>query len=261
MSKEEKALAKKEETAITPVKTNAPEFVDSSDRSGTEGITQDDIQMPRLALAQKMSPQLDAIEGLQFGDLFNSLTEQIYEQPIDFVVLRADRPRAIEFKPLDEGGGVVDPNVPLTDPRCSWGDDGEKPVATVFYDFIVALLPTRELIALSFKSTGLKAAKALNGLIKMRTGPIYAGLYEMTTSKKSGEKPYAIFNIRNSPRGPEGKPGWVPDQETYDWAKAVHEAIATKDYRIDRDAHGDPETGAGASTDAAPQTNDEDVPF
>lgn len=253
------ALAKRGETALA---TSAPSFVDAADRSGTDHITNDDMAMPRLALAQKMSPQLDAIDGLQFGDLFNSLTEEIYEQPLDFIVLRADPPRAIEFRPIEDGGGVVDPNVPLTDPRCRWGEDGEKPVATVFYDFIVALHPTRELIALSFKATGLKAAKALNALIKIRSGPVYGGLYEMTTQKKSGDKPYAVFNIRNSPRGPEKNPGWVPDEETYNWAKSVHEAIAFKEVKIDRDGHsaddGSVPAGHGQSEAA---TKDENVPF
>lgn len=259
-NKKENALATRGENALA---TSAPSFVDQTDRSGTDHITNDDMAMPRLALAQKMSPQIDTIPGLKPGDLFNSLTEQIYDQPLDFFVLRADPPRAIEFKPIEEGGGVVDPNVPLTDPRCRWSDDGEKPIATVFYDFIVALYPTRELIALSFKATGLKAAKTLNALIKLRSGPVYAGLYRMTTAEKSSSgKVYAVYNVANSPIGPDEKtPGWLPDEETYEWAKGVHAAITAKEIRIDRDG-GDDETGEQPnSANAEAEGAQESVPF
>lgn len=190
---------------------------------GNEGIGRDDILMPRLGLAQKMSYEIDAtnqnryIEGLKFMELFNSVTKKNYGTgPLHFVVLRRDDPRWIEFNPLEEGGGIKDRDVPPDDPRTQWVN-GEKPVATMFYDFIVLLLtdfdpqePLQNVIALSLKSSGIKAAKHLNFLIQQRGDKLVCkGVYELTTGhdtdKKSGGV-YAIYKVRNA--------GWLkPDSD------------------------------------------------
>src|SRR5579872_451725 len=118
---------------------------------GSEGIGREDILLPRVGLAQKTSPEIDPtqvgkyIEGLQFTDMFNSLTKQPYGKgPLHFVIIRRDNPRFIEFNPLEQGGGIKDMNVPAGDPRALFttGPNGErvKPAATMFYDFIVLLL-------------------------------------------------------------------------------------------------------------------------
>lgn len=215
-----------------------PDFIETG-RTGTEHLTRDDIQMPRMGLAQQMSPELvegDAkyIDGLKIGMLFNNLTQQVYGVgPLHFCILRADPPRGVEFYPRTEGGGIKDPNVPLNDPRMQFGPNGEPPVATKFYDFIVMLLPSREVIALSFKSTGLKVAKQLNGLISLRNAPLYAGKYEIMTTMTSNTKGrFAVFQVKNAK--------WVEDKETYDYAKAAFNNLADKVIIIDR--NDDPDT-------------------
>ncbi len=228
---EENALVKKEASALV-----APSFIDKSDQRGTEHIEQQDLQMPRLGLAQKMSPQIEEtasefIDGLKYGGFFNSLTNEIYAAELDFMVLRADRPRGIEFYPMEDGGGVKDMNVPRDDPRMQFGADGTKPVATLFYDYIVALIPSREVIALSLKGSGLKAARQLNGLMKLRNGPCFAGLYRLTASLETNNKSqsYAVYQIGNSPTND----GWAPDEDTYRWAQSVFENIADRKVQVD----------------------------
>lgn len=211
-----------------------PSFIEVGDRSGTEHITRDDMQMPRLGLAQQMSPELvdddpKFIPELKMGMMFNSLTKMIYGVgPLDFCVVRADPPRWVEFHPREEGGGVKDPNVPANDPRTVFGPNGEPPVATKFYDFVVMLLPSRELIALSFKSTGLKVAKQLNGLIANRNAPLYAGKYSlMTNMTKNAKGRFAVFQVKNN--------AWVSDQETYELAKEYFANLKNKELRIERE--------------------------
>jgi hypothetical protein len=214
-----------------------PDYVRVGGHRGTDHITKDDLQMPRMGLAQGLSPQLMAgdskyIEGLAVGMMFNNLTNHVYGRgPLEFCVLRADPPRGIEFFPLDQGGGIKDFNVPLTDPRMQFGPNGEKPVATKFYDFVIMLLPSKELIALSFKSTGLKTARQLNALIKLRNTDIFAGKYILTTAmtkNKSGT--FAIFNVANA--------GFV-DLETYRYAEAMYEALKDKELVFEREAGDD----------------------
>jgi hypothetical protein len=186
----------------------APDDFMKGDHRGAETIGRDDILLPRLALAQTQSPEVQEgtptyVEGLKAGDLFNSITKRSYGREIYVQILKKERLRAMEFRPVEDGGGVLDPNVPLDDPRCQWGPDGEKPRATVFRDFMARIIipqqaPDEQLIALSFKSTGIKVAKTLAGLIAMRNHPMFVGLYRITTDVELKPQPHKIYKVANA---------------------------------------------------------------
>lgn len=201
MQKKPRTL-KRPKTAITTTSVPAP--LTSLSLVGTEHITSDDVHMPRLVLAQAMSPQVnksnpDYVKGLGVGDLFNSVSGQVYGPgPLTFSILVAHPPRAVEFAPLSEGGGVLDPNVSLTDSRLKFGPNGEHPKATKFYDFVLYLHDTKEMISMSLARSGIKAAKSLNGLIMMRRSAVYTGLYSVTSVQAtSKEGTYMTWRFRN----------------------------------------------------------------
>jgi len=248
-------IAKRDEMGMT---TSRPDFLKEGAR-GTEHIRREDLQMPRLGLAQSTSWQLDSakpeyIEDLKLGQFYNDLTRKVYGPgPLEFTVVRADPPRWIEFYPRSEGGGVKDMNVPPNDPRTQFERDDSgtsiPPKATKFYDFIIALLPSRELIALSFKMTGLKAATQLNGLLKMRNADSFAGKYTLTAGQKTNAKgTFKVHVIKNSETVDEAtsEPGWV-SKDVYAWAEQVHEGLKDKNIIIDR-AHVE---GEGEGGDAS----------
>lgn len=203
-------MSKKEELALeVPPKNTAlavPEYLQGykGDKTGTDHITKEDMKMPRLNIAQKMSHQVDEddaayIADLKFGQLFNDLTGTVYEAPLYFTVVRADAPRAIEFRPIEEGGGVIDLNVPINDPRTKWhGED--KPTATVFYDYYIMLLDhDYEIVALSLKTTNIKVAKRLNSLMKLRFGPPFTQRYVLNVSIEENSKgKYGVFTVNNA---------------------------------------------------------------
>lgn len=217
---------------------------------GNEGIGRDDILMPRLGLAQKMSPEIDptspkVIDGLKFMDLYNSLSRKVYGQgPLHFVILRRDTPRWVEFNPIDQGGGIKDMNVPAGDPRTEFtpGPDGQriKPLATMFYDYLALLLtgfnqaePLDTLVGLSFKSSGIKAAKHLNFLVQQRGQKLICkGVYELTTGHEVDKKSqgvYAVYKIRNA--------GWLKaDSEIEKLAIEMHESWKDRRVKIDTEA-------------------------
>jgi hypothetical protein len=225
--KKNSALVKTDETSIM----NRPSFIAEHDTRGAEHIGKDDIQMPRLGLAQAQSPQMlegdpKYIDGLRVGELFNNLTDANYSKgPVVFSLVRADPPRGIEFTPLEDGGGIKDFDVPLDDPRMQWDGDN-KPIATKFYDFVLMLWPTRELIALSLKSSGLKVARQLNTYIKLRSAPVFAGKYELTTTMAKGPAgQYATYVIKNA--------GWA-DEEEYQLTSQAYESLKDKTIDIER---------------------------
>lgn len=224
----------------------APDWIEDSS-AGTEHITRADIKIPRLCIAQANSPQVEEdgeklILGLKVGDMFNDLTEEIYgRESMEFIIIRSDKPRGVEFLPIDDGGGVVDLNVPLDDPRMKFGADGTKPTATKFYDFIIVLLPKMEMVALSFKSTGLKTAMQLNGLIKTRQKALYAGKYIIGVVKaKRKDKTFYMHTVKNA--------GWA-DQETYEACKKKYEDIKDKVIDMEREADDEASQPAAANPD------------
>lgn len=232
-----------------------PSFIPQDDVRGTEHIGREDVAMPRLAIAQALSPQIEEgnakyIEGLKNGDLFNSLTGDTYGKgPITFIVVRADVPRGIEFNPRDEGGGIKDPNVPLNDPRMEFGPDGEQPIATKFYDFIVMIADGSfkgEIAALSFSRTGIATAKALNGLMKLRRGPVFGALYTGTSVLVNSAKGFKYYSLRVQ------NAGWIQEEALYRRAETAFEALKEKPVVIDRGTADDHVDDSMASNPEAP---------
>jgi len=242
-SEKKDALAKTEETALT-----VPEFVKTGKASGTEHMTQEDFQVPRLLIAHAQSPQVTKgdpakIEGLEVGQAFNDLTSEILgEDPIDVIFVRADPPRWVEFDP-DDRKVVLDRNVPHGDPRTLWttNKDGEavKPAATKFYDYVVLTLPDLEPMALSYKSTGLNIARKLNGVLRSRyktpgtagpgvSIPIFARRFRLVPSQfKNDQGAWYLFVVQSA--------GIVQDAETYGIAEQAFDAVKLKTINFARE--------------------------
>lgn len=228
---------KSQESALTTREEALPVYIKKGDRRGTEHIRKDDLQMPRLTLAQGLSPQMQKgnprfISGLEVGNMFNNLTEEIYgDGPLEFTIVRADPPRGIEFYPLDEGGGIKDFNVPVDDPRMQFGPQGEKPTATKFYDFVVVMFPTMEVIALSLKGTSLKTARELNALMKLRNVPSFGGKYTLKSAMQTNKSgTFAVFSVKQA--------GFV-NEEQYKFCEDLYEAIKDKPLDIEREPEDD----------------------
>lgn len=176
MTTENKDLATTENTGLAATgNTDIDTFDDlvAYAGQGTENIRAKDVRPPRLMMCQSGSPQRKEgnekfITGLNELDLFNSLSGEIYGREISFAVVMMLGTHFVEF---DKDLQVVDRDVPEDDPRAQWTEnkDGErvKPVATQFYDYLVWLVEHNELVAMSFKSTQVKNAIKLNGLLKL----------------------------------------------------------------------------------------------
>lgn len=246
-------MAKKQgdETAVAvmdePKTTALVAPTDNRGMDGVEGL--DDTAMPRLAVAQKTSPQLDPsksdkyIDGLKLFQMFNSLTKHNYGNgPVKFQVIRTSK-RAMQF---DAQNNVVDFNVALDDPRCQFqtGPNGErvKPVATVFRDYLLWLPDTREVMILSMKGTQHKVARDLNTLLMIGPKPIWATTYELrSASKQTGAYTTATFSVT-----PAGK----ATPEDIAAAENWYDSTANFAERVDR-----------RESSEAPSGDPSDIPF
>jgi hypothetical protein len=221
-----------------------PSFLPQDDTRGTGHIQKDDLQMPRLALSQAMSPELQEdhgkyIEGLKSGQMYNTLSGTIYGKgPIKVTVVRADPPRWVEFIPREDGGGIKDPNVPFGDPRTQFrtDEDGKPipPLATKFYDYVLMFLENGpnykkgDLVALSLKSSGIKVAKALNSFIKIKRAACWAGAYELTTgTEKNTKGTFSVYHLKDA--------GFVSSEADYKLGESAYEALKDRTIKMDRE--------------------------
>lgn len=235
------------------------------DLAGTEDIGAEDVRLPRLAIAQGLSPQItpgDAryIQGLTLFDLFNDLTEEVYGKgPITFVPVRRDI-RRIEFVPRSEGGGIVDMDVPPNDPRLKWTvEDGVKrpPQATTFVEYVILMLrPGKqpEPIVLSIKGTNKenrRASDKITTVVKLRP-PIYASLFKIDTQvpAKNDKGTFGVPRIKDAGFIPKDSPAGAA---LFAFAKNFHDSLEGKEIVVNREpGEDDFDTGETASTgDAA----------
>ncbi len=209
-----------------------PDFITKGDVRGTEGLNREDVRIPRVVIAQPTSTQIKPsdptyIQDLRMGEIFNDLSGEVYgSEPITVVVVRKDPPHYVEFDP-DKLGVVIDGNVPPGDPRTQFTEDDKGnrvvPLATKFYDYVVLKLPEMAPMALSFKSTSIKTALKLNGLIKMKPVPIFAQRYVLgVTEQKNDQGSWYAWTLRQA--------GFV-DKDTYLVAEEAYEAF--KDRAVD----------------------------
>lgn len=225
---------------IAKIENTLPERLRGKTGSaGRENITTEDITMPRILIAQGLSPQLDEddpkyIESLKFGQLFNNLTGMNYGSgPISFFILRHGK-RAVEWIPRKEGGGIKDRNVPLDDERLQWRGD-EPPIATLYHDYLIYLEETRELVMLSMSKTSIKTAKNLNGLIQLRNQDIFEGRYLLSVAKeKNKDGSFGVFVVSNGE--------WATDEQSA-MLKEMFEQFKTATINVVGDEEEEPETG------------------
>lgn len=81
---------------------------------GNENVGQDDVTIPRLKVAQALSPEIkkqksEYIDGAEEGSIFNSATKELYSTPLTVVNVAYVR-RFIEWIPREKGGGLVNAN-------------------------------------------------------------------------------------------------------------------------------------------------------
>lgn len=219
-----------------------PAYIKESS-AGHENIESRFIKPPALKLAQGTSPEIKRvkpekfIEGLREGDLFDSLSHEIYgEGPIGVVIVNPLGHRNIEF---DKDGRVVEFDVPDNDARTQWthGIDPEtgapkrlKPRATTFLDFaILALLPggRRRLMTMSLKSTQLKKGGEILSTIAGNKLPCYAYQWDTTAAGESkGDRTWYGYRFAQT---------W-PTEDVYLEAEQLYLKLRGKIVEVETDA-------------------------
>ena len=207
---------------------------------GFEMMRAKDMTVPRLSLAQSTTPQIKKanekyVPGLEEGMFFNSVTGEIYGTKVLVIPLFFFRSR-IFFKDLKEGGGVLCQAPGPDGMKCqlnaggpclhdTWGAKGEPPECNEFMNY-PCIMPSNgnDLICVSLKSTGLKASKDWNTLMRIRKSDMFAGIYsiESKPARNKAGLDYFAYKIDNA--------GWVEDEKLWrfcgDQYDSVYQGIA-----------------------------------
>jgi hypothetical protein len=236
-------LVKPSQSAVAN-KEEIPEWLqDVKGQAGLEAMDQGDLVLPRLAIAQTLSPALNKskpkyIEGLEVGMLYNTVTRRIYGPNVRVVPILFSKMR-IKFKPISEGGGIVcqslngidggilHPSDCATCEHSQFKADGTKPTCYKFMNY-ASILPDedKDLLAVSMKSTAVAIAKQWNSLMRMTGKPAFAKSYVISTvmETRNGND---FYNYKVEPSA-----GWVP-KDIFDFGTELHENLKAQGIRVD----------------------------
>tara|TARA_R100000664_G_scaffold15001_1_gene23406 strand:- start:620 stop:1396 length:777 start_codon:yes stop_codon:yes gene_type:complete len=214
---------------------------------GLEDITTSDMQMPFLRIIQALSPQLKKndpafIEGASQGDVFNTVTNKIWEAdkgvtvlPVHFIM------KLLEFVPRQSGGGFVgelhhnSPEVRQAvrdkDSGMELLPNGNELVRTAqHYVKIVHEDGNLESAIVDMKKTQIKVSKKWNSLAHMQkhngaTLPSFANTYQLSSVEDGNDKgSWYSWSVK------VGSP--VPSMEAYYECKELHTNIRKGELQI-----------------------------
>ena len=222
------------------VETPMPDFLKKGSGLGNENVSSKDLVIPRLAIVQSQSPELDAdnaekfIVGAKIGQLFNTLTREAFD-----TVLLVDcffRKEFTVFVKRTAGGGFRGA-YPTQNEAVKFIESQEKPgelevQETALHFCLVVdpntLEPLAELVV-PCTSTKLKVSRTWNSMIRMRSGDggdRFSGCWSLGTQKQKNDKG-TFYNFTVAP-GP-----WVTEA-LYQRAKLTYEAVSTGLRDVDR---------------------------
>ena len=175
-----KNLANKNGKKDLVVGNISADLIMSNAGKGLENITSEDITIPRLSIIQANSPQRKKkdekyIENADEGDVFNTVTSQVYKEPLT-VIPCAYRKTYVEWIPREKGGGFVAaydirPSDTTTDPatRKSFLKNGNQLVDTAEHFVIIKKDDDSfESAVLTMTSSNLTVSRKWNTLLKMK---------------------------------------------------------------------------------------------
>jgi len=194
--------------------------------SGLQNVSENDQLVPRLQIAAGTSKQImkgheKHIQGLQVGQIFNTVSKEVYGDTVVVVPvwysknrILFDKDWKIECSSPDgiKGGKITPVCADCEYSQWGTGKDDKGFACTEFRNFAALVLdadgmPT--LTSISFKSTSSGMAKTWLNMIDARkartsTGvmvkmPMYLGLYNLAPSAKEGKKGvFYVWSVNNA---------------------------------------------------------------
>jgi len=232
---------KKKEIVKQTAAVEVPGYLKSESGKGLEEVGTEDLLLPRLKLLQALSPEV-VEEGVPAGEFFHSLTKKGMGNSVDIIPLYHFKSR-IRWRSRDAGGGIIcfsadgksysfnyaEEEAPSLCANCkmsNWNNKAEgkdrQPACTLYYNFVVLMLPDYQMIGLSFSKTSISAARKLITMVKYMGGnlDLFARKYTLS-SKLVKKKEFTFFAADFKSKG------FVTEKE-YGLASKLYEGVSKR---------------------------------
>lgn len=205
-------------------------------------VTAQDLRLPRIALLQALSPQLNENDALKAGMLFNTLTQEALPAPVEFTPVFVFK-NVIKYRPREEGGGIIYKTTQFTEDvikDCQW-ESTTKPVATEFIN-AVALIKGEDIpVIISFSKTSLKSGQDLLTFVQL-SGQAWKYSYFLESQKViKNNNTFYVLRVKR------GKPS---DADTIVEAASLYNSV--KGMSIDTDFEDDSKEHSTSTQTAEP---------
>lgn len=212
-----------------------PDWVDVNSAKGSEDVTANDIILPRIDVLQALSPQIkrsnpNYIEGAEQGQIFNTVSGEIYGSEIRFIPVVFKR-EYIVWQDRELGGGFRGAFATAEEAereRRNLENPDSHEVVETHVHFVLILRDDGRLeeAVLSMAKSKRKVSRKLNSLVQMFPGDRFARVYKLTAVEVDGQKG-EFWNFDVAPLGWASKPMWEKGLATY-------EAISAGNRSVDR---------------------------
>jgi hypothetical protein len=198
-----------------------PDYLKGLAKDGLEEMGREDFVLPRIAIAQTLSPAINKkkpgfISGLSAGQMYNTVTREIYGEEVLFVAVLFSKAR-IYFEDINKGGGIICQSTnalnggrlcPQSCDQCEhsrFGPDGDAPDCNKFMNYPGFVLDPKAhtikgMAAVSMKSTAITVAKNWNSLIRLANLPTYGKVYKISVVEDSRDS-NDFWNYKVEPVG------------------------------------------------------------
>ena len=238
------AVATKKKQEVAPA--DLMSMFEEQSGAGLENLTQDDLALPFIKILSGLDPILDEREDARKGDIYNTVTGQVYKGKDGIrVVSCAFQKRFIQWAPRGQGSGaplnIFSPGEAMPKTERSpednkdyvVGGDGDY-IEETHQHFVLAVNDdgTAETALIAMKSTQLKKSREWNSMAaaaqekgangNVFSPPRYAYVYDLKTVSEE--------NSKGSWHGWEiSREGLIDSQALFTRAKDFAETVSSGD--------------------------------
>lgn len=241
------AVAAPRPTAVAKRDENLPAYIKQGGGRGNENVSTSDLVIPRLEIAQLLSPALkeskpEYIPECREGDIFNTVTRGIYPRETGVLVIPIlYKKEYLVWKDRKEGGGFRGsyPTLDEANARIAGEQDAASLTAAETGQQLVLVVnedgTTDEsmLAMVSMSRTKLKVSKNWNSLIRLNGGDRFSRMYRLITSDEQNSNGDEYKNFQVMAAG-------FPEEAAYKLAEQIYESVASGalNYRMDTSQEG-----------------------
>jgi len=243
-----KAVAAPRPTSIAKRDENLPAYIKQGGPSrGNENVGTSDLVIPRLEIAQLLSPCLkdskpEYIAECREGDIYNTVTRGVFPRETGVLVIPIlYKKEYLVWKDRKEGGG-------FRGSFATIGEANERIAGEKDAQFLTAAETGQQLVLVvnedgstdesmlamvSMSRTKLKVSKNWNSLIRLNGGDRFSRVYRLITSDEQNSNGDEYKNFQVMAAG-------FPEEGAYALAETIYESVASGalQYKMDTSQEG-----------------------